>query len=52
MPSKFATTSALLAVLAASATGHTLVEEWTIGGKTYGGFQRSSKGDPGTKLPA
>jgi cellulase len=52
MPSKFTITTALVAALTGTATGHTLVEKWTIGGKTYDGFQRGSKGDPGNKSPA
>jgi cellulase len=50
--SKLFQTSALLAALVAGVAGHTSVEKFEAGGKTYDGFYQSSKQDPGNKSPA
>jgi cellulase len=50
--SKIFQTGALLAALIATVAGHTSVEEFEAGGKTYPGFRQESKQDPGNKSPA
>jgi cellulase len=50
--SKIFQTGALLAALIASVAGHTSVEKFEAGGKTYEGFRQASKQDPGNKSPA
>ncbi|KAF2244058.1 lytic polysaccharide monooxygenase [Trematosphaeria pertusa] len=50
--SKLLNTGALLAALLSTAAGHTAVEEWQVGGKTYPGFYAGSKQDPGNDSPA
>jgi cellulase len=45
-------TSALIAALIATVAGHTAVEEFEAGGKTYPGFYQGSKVDPGNQSPA
>jgi cellulase len=45
-------TGALIAALIATVAGHTSVEEFEAGGKTYPGFRQASKQDPGNKSPA
>ncbi|KAH7412272.1 glycoside hydrolase [Phaeosphaeria sp. MPI-PUGE-AT-0046c] len=50
--SKIFQTGALLAALIATAFGHTSVEKFEAGGKTYEGFRAASKQDPGNKSPA
>lgn len=42
----------LLAALIASVSGHTAVEKFEAGGKTYAGFRQASKQDPGNQSPA
>lgn len=42
----------LIAALIASAAGHTSVEKFEAGGKTYEGFRQASKQDPGNQSPA
>jgi cellulase len=42
----------LVAVLIASVAGHTAVEKFEAGGKTYDGFRQGYKKDPGNKSPA
>jgi hypothetical protein len=50
--SKIFQTGALLAALISSVAGHTSVEKFEAGGKTYDGFRQASKQDPGNKSPA
>lgn len=50
--SKIFQTSALLAALISSVAGHTSVEQFEAGGKTYEGFRQASKQDPGNQSPA
>jgi cellulase len=50
--SKIFQTGALLAALIAGVAGHTSVEKFEAGGKTYDGFYQGSKQDPGNKSPA
>jgi cellulase len=50
--SKIYQTGALLAALIATVAGHTSVEKFEAGGKTYDGFRAASKQDPGNKSPA
>jgi len=42
----------LVAALIASVAGHTAVEKFEAGGKTYAGFYQASKKDPGNQSPA
>jgi len=50
--SKIFQTGALVAALIATVAGHTSVEQFEAGGKTYPGFRQASKQDPGNKSPA
>jgi cellulase len=50
--SKIFQTGALLAALVASVAGHTAVEKFEAGGKTYEGFRQASKVDPKNQSPA
>lgn len=50
--SKLITTTAILAALLSKVAGHTAVEEFEVGGKTYQGFYAGSKQDPGNQSPA
>lgn len=50
--SKIFQTGALLAALISSVSGHTAVEKFQAGGKTYEGFRQASKQDPGNQSPA
>ncbi|KAH8712108.1 glycoside hydrolase [Phaeosphaeriaceae sp. PMI808] len=50
--SKIFQTSTLLMALIASVSGHTAVEKFEAGGKTYEGFRQASKKDPGNQSPA
>ncbi|CBY01204.1 hypothetical protein IAQ61_012075 [Plenodomus lingam] len=50
--SKIFQTTALLAALLATVSGHTCVEEFEAGGKSYEGYRQASKQDPGNKSPA
>jgi len=50
--SKLFQTTALLAALVATVSGHTAVEKFEAGGKTYEGFRQASKQDPGNQSPA
>ncbi|KAF2024304.1 hypothetical protein EK21DRAFT_104756 [Setomelanomma holmii] len=50
--SKIFQTAGLLAALIASVSGHTSVEQFEAGGKTYEGFRQASKQDPGNQSPA
>ncbi|KAF3031965.1 hypothetical protein E8E11_001617 [Didymella keratinophila] len=45
-------TGALVAALISIVAGHTSVEKFEAGGKTYEGFRQASKQDPGNKSPA
>jgi hypothetical protein len=45
-------TGALVAALISTVAGHTSVEKFEAGGKTYEGFRQASKQDPGNKSPA
>jgi cellulase len=49
--SKFAQIG-LLAALIASVAGHTQVEKFEAGGKTYDGYRQGTKKDPGNQSPA
>lgn len=42
----------LVAALIAGVAGHTAVEKFEAGGKSYAGFRQSSKKDPGNQSPA
>jgi len=50
--SKIVQTGALVAALISAVAGHTSVEKFEAGGKTYEGFRQASKQDPGNKSPA
>jgi hypothetical protein len=50
--SKIFQTGALAAALISAVAGHTCVEKFEVGGKTYDGFYQGSKTDPGNKSPA
>jgi cellulase len=50
--SKITNTLAAAAALFATATAHTAVEKFVIGGVEYPGFYQGSKQDPGNKSPA
>ncbi|KAH7093673.1 glycoside hydrolase [Paraphoma chrysanthemicola] len=50
--SKIFQTIGLLAALATGVSGHTSVEKFEAGGKTYEGFRQASKQDPGNQSPA
>ncbi|RMZ73225.1 glycoside hydrolase family 61 [Pyrenophora seminiperda CCB06] len=50
--SKIFQTGALLAALISTAAGHTAVEKFECGGKTYDGYYQGSKVDPGNQSPA
>jgi cellulase len=50
--SKIIQTSALVAALISTVTGHTSVEKFEAGGKTYEGYRQASKQDPGNQSPA
>jgi hypothetical protein len=50
--SKIFQTGALVAALISAVAGHTSVEEFEAGGKTYPGFRQASKQDPGNDSPA
>ncbi|USP75753.1 glycoside hydrolase family 61 protein [Curvularia clavata] len=50
--SKIVQTSALFAALISAVAGHTAVEKFEAGGKTYEGFYQASKQDPGNQSPA
>lgn len=50
--SKIFQTTALLAAILSTVSGHTSVEKFEAGGKTYDGFRQASKQDPGNKSPA
>ncbi|KNG45090.1 glycoside hydrolase family 61 protein [Stemphylium lycopersici] len=50
--SKIFQTGALVAALISAVAGHTSVEKFECGGKTYEGFRQASKQDPGNKSPA
>ncbi|EOA89438.1 hypothetical protein ACJQWK_09263 [Exserohilum turcicum] len=50
--SKIVQTSALVAALISAVSGHTAVEKFEAGGKTYEGFRQASKQDPGNQSPA
>ena len=45
-------TGALVAAFVSTVAGHTSVDEFEAGGKTYEGFRQASKQDPGNKSPA
>ena len=49
---KIISTGALLAALVSTVAGHTSVEKFTAGGKTYDGFRQESKIDPKNNSPA
>jgi cellulase len=50
--SKIFQTATLLAALVATVSGHTAVEKFEAGGKTYEGFRQASKVDPKNQSPA
>jgi len=50
--SKITNTLAAVAALVASATAHTAVEKFTIGGVEYPGYYQGGKTDPGNNSPA
>ncbi|KAF5844502.1 hypothetical protein GGP41_007531 [Bipolaris sorokiniana] len=50
--SKIFQTTALVAALISSVAGHTSVEKFEAGGKTYEGYRQASKVDPGNQSPA
>lgn len=50
--SKIVQTSALVAALISAVAGHTAVEKFEAGGKTYEGYRQASKQDPGNQSPA
>jgi cellulase len=50
--SKIFQTATLLVALVATVSGHTAVEKFEAGGKTYEGFRQASKVDPKNQSPA
>lgn len=50
--SKIMQTGALLAALISAVAGHTSVETFEAGGKSYPGFRAASKQDPKNQSPA
>ncbi|KAH7553275.1 glycoside hydrolase [Bipolaris maydis] len=50
--SKIFQTTAFVAALISTVAGHTSVEKFEAGGKTYEGYRQASKVDPGNQSPA